>query len=100
MEGSIIENRQPLCVLGIIDQIFLQAQAEVAKQQLQKINAEFADLEKKEAELKEKEVDVKHELQQCENVYKENAAKLKFHKDKVEFLNFIVVQNCLLSSPE
>ena len=33
--------------------------------------------------MKEEEVDVRHNLQQYENVYKENSAKLKFHKDKV-----------------
>ena len=65
------------------DQHLLQQQAEVAKQELQKINTECAEFEKKESELKEREVDVKHDLQQCENVYKENSAKLKFHKDKV-----------------
>ena len=61
----------------------MQQQAEAAKQELQKINAECTELEKKESDLKEKEVDVKHDLQQCENLHKENSAKLKFHKDKV-----------------
>ena len=61
----------------------LLKKAEEAKPELQKINTQCVELEKKENELKEKEVDVRHNLQQCDNVYKENSAKLKFHKDKV-----------------
>ena len=60
-----------------------QEQAEAAKVELDKINAECSELQKTENELKEKEVDVKHEVQKFENVHKENAAKLKHHKDKV-----------------
>eukprot|EP00795_Rhopilema_esculentum_P016959 gene16959-8457_t len=64
-----------------------QAQAEVAKEELQKINAECTELEKNESELKAKEVDVKHELQQYENILKENSMKLRHHKDKINKLS-------------
>ncbi len=58
----------------------------VAEKELKQVQEEYKEFEKQDIELKEKEMDLKHDVQKFDNIVKENASKLKHWKSEVSSL--------------
>eukprot|EP00794_Sanderia_malayensis_P006418 gene6418-7150_t len=60
-----------------------QQKMQTAEEELKKVQEECKVFEKQESELKEKEVDLKHDVQKFDNIMKENNSKLKHWKAEI-----------------